>query len=65
MCLAEALYVPDAETIDDLIADNCAVKLGRPGLSSSSWLPLNLGLAITGSVLTMKTASPAGGFRSR
>jgi proline dehydrogenase len=36
MSLAEALLrVPDAETIDDLIAD-CAVKLGRPGLSSSS-----------------------------
>jgi RHH-type proline utilization regulon transcriptional repressor/proline dehydrogenase/delta 1-pyrroline-5-carboxylate dehydrogenase len=64
MCLAEALLrVPDAETIDDLIADNIALSNwgAHLGLSSSSLVNASTwGLMMTGHVLNDKTKSPAG-----
>jgi RHH-type proline utilization regulon transcriptional repressor/proline dehydrogenase/delta 1-pyrroline-5-carboxylate dehydrogenase len=64
MCLAEALLrVPDAETIDDLIADNIALSNwgAHLGLSSSSLVNASTwGLMITGHVLDDETKSPAG-----
>ncbi len=68
MCLAEALLrVPDAETIDDLIADkieasNWSAHLGRstsPLVNAATW-----GLMLTGRVLDDDPARPARALRA-
>lgn len=68
MCLAEALLrVPDADTIDDLIADkietsNWSAHLGRstsPLVNAATW-----GLLLTGRVLDDDPARPARALRA-